>query len=82
MTYRGRVKNGIVVLDGSPPIEEGTLVDVVPIVPQETPRRGSAQAIMRHAGIWEPVAEEVDEQLEILKQIKQEELRRQMDRDQ
>ena len=28
MTYRGKVKNGVVVLEGSPPLGEGTLVRV------------------------------------------------------
>ncbi|CAA9418935.1 MAG: hypothetical protein AVDCRST_MAG64-2754 [uncultured Phycisphaerae bacterium] len=30
MTYRGQVRNGVVVFDGSAPLADGTLVDVAP----------------------------------------------------
>ena len=32
MTYRGQVKNGVVVLEGNPALPEGTLVAVEPVV--------------------------------------------------
>lgn len=38
MTYRGQVKNGVVVLEGNPPLAEGTQVRVEAVqTPAETP---------------------------------------------
>lgn len=31
MTYRGKIENGVVVLDQRPELPEGTLVEVVPL---------------------------------------------------
>ena len=76
MTYRGRIQNGVVVLEGSPSLDEGTLVDVVPLAPPGKPKRGSAEAIMQHAGIWADVADEVDRQLAELKEMKRAEIAR------
>ena len=53
MTYRGQVKNGVVVLAaGSPGLTEGTLVDVTPVPATQAgaPRPGTASAVLRHAG--------------------------------
>ena len=51
MIYRGIVTNGMVVLDGTDRPQDGTVVWVEPVEVggQERPR-GSADAIMRHAG--------------------------------
>lgn len=38
MTYRGQIKNGVVVLEGNPPLPEGTQVRVEAVqTPAETP---------------------------------------------
>lgn len=37
MTYRGRVKNGVVELDERATLPEGTEVDVTPVQPAHTP---------------------------------------------
>ncbi|HEY8665526.1 MAG TPA: hypothetical protein VIL86_02620 [Tepidisphaeraceae bacterium] len=76
MTYRGQVKHGVVVLDGDPPLEEGTIVSVEPMEPGS--QRGTAAAILKHAGIWESCKDEVEEQLAILRQMKQDELKAQL----
>ena len=75
MTYSGHVKNGVVVFDGATPLEEGTPVRVEPLEqPVATGRRGSAEAIMRHAGIWADQADEMDRSLDDLRRDKQAEL--------
>ena len=33
MTYRGQVRNGVVVFDGSAPLADGTIVEVAPAQP-------------------------------------------------
>lgn len=76
MKYRGEVKNGVVVLDQPVGLADGTIVDVEP-VPHPThasPRRGSAEAMLRYAGIWETQSDEVDRTLEELRRMKQAEL--------
>ena len=76
MKYRGEVKNGVVVLDKPNGLANGTIVEVEP-VPQPAeafPRRGSAEAILRYAGIWESQSDEVDRMLEELRRAKQAEL--------
>jgi hypothetical protein len=49
MTYRGRVKNGVVVLEGAPALPEDTVVSVEPVetVPQE---QTLGSDLMRFAG--------------------------------
>lgn len=39
MEYIGRVQNGVIVLEGEPPLEDGTIVRVEPV---ERPRQASA----------------------------------------
>lgn len=76
MKYRGEVKDGVVVLDKPNGLADGTIVEVEP-VPRPTdasPRRGSAEAILRFAGIWANQADEVDRMLEELRQTKRAEL--------
>ena len=69
MTFRGRIKNGVVVFDGGAPLAEGTVVDVQPHRDPSEPKRGSAVAIMRHAGFWAGDAEEMDRLLAELKEM-------------
>ena len=51
MTYRGRVQNGVVVLEGNPRLEEGTLVSVQALpagkVDKHSNERGSG-----YSGTW------------------------------
>jgi len=76
MTFRGRIKNGVVVFDGAAaPLAEGAVVDVQPHRDPSTPKRGSAAAIMRHAGAWAGEAEEVDRLLAELRETKWAEIR-------
>jgi hypothetical protein len=74
MTYRGRVRNGVVVFEaGAPSLPEGTEVEVQPRSPAED-RRGSPDAVLRHAGIWESQAQEMDRLLDELRRSKQAEV--------
>jgi len=75
MTFRGRIKNGVVVFDGAAPLAEGTVVDVQPHRDPSEPKRGSAAAILRHAGTWAGTAEEMDRLLEELREMKWTEVR-------
>jgi hypothetical protein len=71
MTYRGRVQNGVVVLDGAPPLVEGTVVNVEPLPEQNAdPRPGTAAAILRHAGTWQGDPGEIDRLLAELREMK------------
>jgi hypothetical protein len=81
MTYRGRVENGVVVFDGTAPLREGTIVEVQPAAHNDDSQRGTATAILRHAGIWADQADEVDQLLPELRDEKQAELRAQRDQD-
>jgi len=75
MTYRGIVRNGVVVLDGMDRPQDGTIVSVEPVGPVgREPPRGSADSIMQHAGFWADQAEDVDRSLDELRRMKQEEL--------
>lgn len=47
MTYRGSVKDGVVVIEGSPPLKEGTIVRVEPVEIEEAFPLGSPERIMR-----------------------------------
>lgn len=47
MTYRGQVKNGVVVLEDGPPLAEGTRVEVKPM---EQVEQTVWQKILRLAG--------------------------------
>lgn len=80
MTYRGIVRNGVVVLDGIDRPQDGTIVWVEPVEPAgQVPPRGSADAVMRHAGFWADQVEDVDRSLDELRRMKQEELANQRD---
>lgn len=71
MTYRGRVQNGVVVLEGSPPLEDGTVVNVEPLAENaREPRPGTAAAILRHAGTWAGDPGEIDRLLAELREMK------------
>jgi hypothetical protein len=81
MVYRGSVKNGVVVLEGSPPLKEGTEVRVEPIEAEDA-ERGTAKAIARalaSGAHWQGDPEEVDRFLARRKLEKQAEMRAQLD---
>ena len=67
MKFRGLVMNGVVVLDAPGGLTDGTVVEVEPVGAPGTPRRGSAEAILRRAGTWESPAEEVGQVLQELR---------------
>jgi hypothetical protein len=73
--YTGEFKNGVVVLDCNPKIEEGQIVRVQVEEPARNPPRGSAEAILRHAGKWVGEEGEFERLLEEMKAEKQEQLR-------
>ena len=53
MTYRGKVKEGVVVLDGGIRLADGTEVEVHPVAPRATSANGSdtlGQRLLRHSG--------------------------------
>jgi hypothetical protein len=61
-TYRGTIKNGVVVFDGPPPLPEGTPVRVEPANGQNpTIQRGAANAPHFHpVGAWDGPPGEFD----------------------
>lgn len=82
MTYRGQVKNGVIVLDDGSPLKEGTLVRVEPIDAareQVAPPRGSPQAILNNPARWQGDPEEMDRLLAELKEMKRAEVQAQLD---
>lgn len=78
MTYRGQVKNGVVVFDGVVPLKEGTDVCVVPVKkrPKKLPP-GSPQRILNSKARWHGDPEELDRLLAELKEMKWAEVRAQ-----
>jgi hypothetical protein len=73
MEYVGQVKNGVVVLEGGPPLAEGTRVRVSAFAAADDPQsppRGSAAAILRSAARWHGPPEEMDALLEELRRTK------------
>jgi hypothetical protein len=81
MVYRGKIQNGVVVFEGAASLPEGTEVRIEPLqspVLDHKPRRGSLEAILPFAGIWADQADEVDRSLAELRNMKAEELRRQL----
>jgi hypothetical protein len=52
MVYRGQVRNGVVVFEGSPPMKDGTVVRIEPVEPEHAPRRGSREALQQCNARW------------------------------
>ncbi len=51
MTYRGKVKNGVIVLETAASLAEGTEVTVQPLAPLAKPKPGTlGERLMRFAG--------------------------------
>jgi hypothetical protein len=86
MKLRG-VEGGVVVLDHSQLLRDGTVVDVEPVEllgqpgVEVKPPRGSALAVLRHVGIWSAESDEADRLLAALRDAKQAELAAQLDSD-
>ena len=87
MKYRGRVKNGQVLLDDAPRLADGTLVEVRPVSPkkgrngQRAKRNGIARApagspaaILPHVGSWAGGPGEMDHLLGELRRMKEAEV--------
>ena len=69
MTYRGRVKNGQIVLDGGAPLREGTLVEVTPLGHADL-APGTPAAILASRARWDGPEDEPDRILEVLRREK------------
>jgi hypothetical protein len=51
MSYRGKIKDGVVVLEGGIRLAEGTEVEVQPVAQTPaTPAEGLGQRLLKHAG--------------------------------
>ena len=84
MTYRGRVQNGVVVLEGRPDLEDGMIVRVEPMEPARDPSRppkGSAAAILSCKAQWHGDPGELDRLLAELREMKWAEVRAQQESD-
>jgi hypothetical protein len=84
MTYRGQVKNGVVVFKGKLSLKEGTVVRIEPIKtiakPKRSPRqapRGSPERILSSKAHWHGDPAEMDRLLEELREMKWAEVRAQ-----
>jgi hypothetical protein len=62
MTYRGRVKNGVIIIDGQPQIAEGTIVEIQPIDDRQAPTIAErfADVLGKAEGLPEDFAENHD----------------------
>ena len=79
MTYRGQVKNGVVVIEGPIRPEDGTVVTVQPVEqPRPLPKPGTAEAILSCDAHWHDPPEEVDRLLEELRRDKSAEVQAQL----
>ena len=71
MTYRGQVKNGVVVLEGPTRLPEGTVVAVEPVETSKLrPEPGSAEAILNTDAHWHGDPNEAERLLEELRRGK------------
>jgi hypothetical protein len=75
MVYRGRVEKGVVVFEGSAALPEGTRVLMEPEATAGPV--GSIEAILGSGAHWHGSAEEMDQLLADLREMKQAELRQQ-----
>jgi hypothetical protein len=73
VTYRGHIRNGVVVLDLGASLPEGTPVSVEPLaISASSP--GSPQAVQEVAGTWRGQAGEMNRLLEELRDDKRAEV--------
>ena len=80
MTYRGQIKNGVVVLEGNPALKEGTVVNVEP-VGAPVARSNGAEIVkaIEEGAHWAGDPSEVDQFLAELKREKQAEVEAQIE---
>lgn len=65
MTYRGRVRNGVVVFEGAAPLDEGTPVRIEPLLPEPARMdRGTPESIRCCSARWAGDPAELDELLD------------------
>ncbi|HVT90355.1 MAG TPA: hypothetical protein VHD56_15995 [Tepidisphaeraceae bacterium] len=75
MTYSGKVTNGVIVLEGSLQLPEGTVVAVETIGPgNNQAKRGTAEAILNSSAHWHGDPNEIDQFLAELQNEKQAEV--------
>lgn len=62
MAHRGTIRNGVVVFEGPAPFEEGTPVQVEPVVPVTMPyhRPAGGEQAFRPVGTWDGPPGELD----------------------
>lgn len=79
MTYRGKVQNGVIVLDDSPTLPEGASVQVELAEDSSKPPPGSKQAVLsfldRSTG-WEGPPGELERLLAEVQEMREEDLLR------
>jgi len=64
MTYRGRIQKGVVIFDGPVSLDDGTLVNVEPMLPDAAALvRGSPEAVRHCKARWAGDPAELDELL-------------------
>src|SRR4051812_26371502 len=69
VTYRGHIRNGVVVFDVGVALPEGTAVSVEPLG-DGTPSPGTPQAVLEVAGTWQGDASEINQLLDELRRDK------------
>ena len=80
MVYRGSVKDGVVVLEGAPPLKDGTSVNVEPVAElPRGPRPGAAEAVLNNPARWQGEPEEIDRLLADLQEMKRAEIASQLE---
>ncbi len=78
MTYRGKVKNGVVVLDEAPKLAEGTIVNVEVEAAKDEPRIGSPAALLEYfktSSGWDGPPGELERLLAEVQQMREDDLR-------
>jgi len=70
MTYRGQIKNGVVVFDGKPPLKEGTVVRVeAEPEPQKECAPDTAEVAVKHEESqgeeWDRLLREMEEEEQV-----------------
>jgi hypothetical protein len=75
MTYRGHIKNGVVIFPQPLPLADGTEVEVLPLqASAPTPRPGNPDTILKHNIRWAGPPEELDRLLREVQQMREEDL--------
>jgi hypothetical protein len=78
MTYRGTVKNGVIVVENAPHLPEGTSVRVE--VDEPDCARGTAAALLEAEARWQGDPAELDRLLGEIQQMRREDLLMELNR--